>query len=645
MMFAAFNVDTDFPRFANMAEYAELWLRKAGMGAIIMLIIWTIWFALKAILRDGKWVPYGLTGRLESEGTENNWRARVFWLFLGLSAVAIVGSIGYYLYQILGNGTLIDPFDVPSKENKRVRTTTDLIISIVSLITLLTVSLELLFELLRMSFRRLFAIAKFSIKEAIRKKVLWVFLILGLMVLFSSWFITADKKTEQWQQYVNLVFYVVSTMVLVTSAILACFSLPADIKQQTIFTVVTKPVQKLEIVLGRIIGLVGLMTVILAVAGAVSLIYVARGVDPEVARSIRARNVANGDLLFLDFTPQGEPYYKEQGGQNIGRLWDYFQYLSGGSGQEAVWFFTNLPASIANKERVMVEATFDIFRTSKGGADRFEQGVPVQFYFVNRSKWKNNMEEYRNARDPKTNLPLSADEKARKFGYYELERPARVFDEGEPTQVFFPGSIMSDTPAGYPLEVHVNCRASSQYLGTAKRNLYILLEEGNWILNFAKGIIGIWFFMVLVVTLGVVLSTYLNAPISLLVTLLIVILGQPVILNYIYTESLPDDPDRPGGRVFEASLRLINKENMVNVLPDNLATKTVKSLDNSVRYVFKLVHAALPDLKLYDRKVYVAEGFDIPWEELLATLVRLLMYLFPIVLIGYFLLSTREVAN
>jgi hypothetical protein len=147
------------------------------------------------------------------------------------------------------------------------------------------------------------------------------------------------------------------------------------------------------------------------------------------------------------------------------------------------------------------------------------------------------------------------------------------------------------------------------------------------------------------VTLGVVLSTYLNAPISLRVTLLIVILGQPVILNYIYTESLPDDPDRPGGRVFEASLRLINKENMVNVLPDNLATKTVKSLDSSVRYVFKLVHAALPDLKLYDRKIYVAEGFDIPWEELVATLVRLLMYLFPIVLIGYFLLSTREVAN
>jgi ABC-type transport system involved in multi-copper enzyme maturation permease subunit len=93
-------------------------------------------------------------------------------------------------------------------------------------------------------------------------------------------------------------------MVLVTSTVLACFSIPTDIKQQTIFTVVTKPAQKIEIVLGRILGLIALMTSILAVSGAVSLIYVARGVDPEVAKNIRARNVAFGTMYFLDVAPQ-----------------------------------------------------------------------------------------------------------------------------------------------------------------------------------------------------------------------------------------------------------------------------------------------------------------------------------------------------
>ena len=240
-------------------------------------------------------------------------------------------------------------------------------------------------------------------------------------------------------------------MVLVTTGILACFSLPTDIKQQTIFTVVTKPVQKLEILLGRILGLVFLMTFILAAAAGVSLIYVARGVDPEVAKTIRARNVAFGHLQFLDVDARGATFLKEKGGDNIGRTWDYFQYLRGGSAQEAIWSFTDLPSSIATKDKVLVEATFDIFRTSKGG-EKVEEGVPVQFTFVNKAKWHHNLEEYREARDPKTNLPLTPDEKARKFGYYELPKPARAYDEGESTKVYFPGSIMADSPPGAVLE-------------------------------------------------------------------------------------------------------------------------------------------------------------------------------------------------
>lgn len=645
-MFAAFNVETIYPSLERLGEYAELWLRKAGMGAVVVLFVWSLWFILKAALRDGKWIPYGLTGRLNAEGTENNWRARVFWVFLSITIVAIVAGIGYVLYQLFNNETFFDPFNVPAKENNyRARTLTDLCLTCFSVLALLTISLEFLFDIMRFSLRRLIAIARFSIKEAIRRKVLWVFLMLGMVVLFASWFITTEKKENQWEQYINLVFYVVSTMVLVTSGILACFSLPTDIKQQTIFTVVTKPVQKLEIVMGRILGLVFLMTLVLAVAGAVSLIYVVRGVDPEVAKTIRARNIAKGSLYFLDVSPTGESRIAQRGGENIGRLWDYFQYIRGGSGQEAVWLFHHLPPSMVSRDKVWVEATFDIFRTSKGG-EKLEQGVAIQLSFINRSKWRGNFDEYRNARDPQTNLPLSSDEKARKFGYFELPKLARAYDEGKPTHVSFPGSIMADSPPDAILEVHLNCRSASQYLGTAEGNLYLLMDEGNWVWNFFKGLLGVWFFMVLVVTLGTVLSTYLNAPISLLVTILLVIMGQPDILKYIYEQSLPDDPiNRPGGKAFEAMFRLMNKENMVMPLTDNTTTRTVQAMDNSFRYVFKLVHAALPDLEIYDRKMFVAEGFDIPMDEMGVTFLRLIMYCFPILLLGYYLLSGREIAN
>ena len=157
---------------------------------------------------------------------------------------------------------------------------------------------------------------------------------------------------------------------------------------------------------------------------------------------------------------------------------------------------------------------------------------------------------------------------------------------------------------------------------------------------------GVWLFMILVVVLGTVLSTYLNAPISLMMTILIIILGQPAILKYIDEQSQPYDPvNRPGGRAAEALYRLVNKENMVSVLQDTSATRMVVRLDDYSRFMVKFVHASLPDVVIYDRKNVVAEGFDIPMGEMAAAFLRLLMYCFPLLLLGYYLLSGREIAN
>ena len=57
------------------------------------------------------------------------------------------------------------------------------------------------------------------------------------------------------------------------------FSLPNDIKNQTIYTVVTKPVRPGEIVLGRMLGFVLIGTLILAVMGMLSYFFVWRGLS------------------------------------------------------------------------------------------------------------------------------------------------------------------------------------------------------------------------------------------------------------------------------------------------------------------------------------------------------------------------------
>src|SRR5205814_148414 len=131
--------------------------------------------------------------------------------------------------------------------------------------------------------------------------------------------------------------------------------------------IVTKPVEKFEIVLGRFLGYGMLLTAGLTVVSLLSLLYVVRGVNTEAQKeSYKARVPVFGHLAFIGTT--------KATGDSVGREFDYRGYISGPSQamqnfprQYAVWWFDEVPAELANREGpVTFEFTFDIFRLSKG---------------------------------------------------------------------------------------------------------------------------------------------------------------------------------------------------------------------------------------------------------------------------------------
>ena len=65
----------------------------------------------------------------------------------------------------------------------------------------------------RLSTRRILAIANLSFKEAIRKRVLYAFTGLLLIVLFGSWFIPS-KPTDELRTYVAVVFYAMTVVLM-----------------------------------------------------------------------------------------------------------------------------------------------------------------------------------------------------------------------------------------------------------------------------------------------------------------------------------------------------------------------------------------------------------------------------------------------
>ena len=133
-------------------------------------------------------------------------------------------------------------------------------------VVFLRVAGQILDEAVQCRRRRLFAIARLSVHEANRRMwAPWVVITVFLLVLaFTHWFLQPPRAAEMGRLYVGTLTLLCSVLLTVMVTILTPLSLPTDIQQQTIYTVVSKPVRRLEMVWGRMIGYMALVTVLIA---------------------------------------------------------------------------------------------------------------------------------------------------------------------------------------------------------------------------------------------------------------------------------------------------------------------------------------------------------------------------------------------
>ena len=223
------------------------------------------------------------------------------------------------------------------------------------------------------------AIAKLSFKEAMRSGLFWLFILIFVPFAFQSVWMARTKPVDEVRTLVDLTSLWMAVLVVVSAALLASFyGIPNDIKNLNIYTVVTKPIERFEVVLGRFVGYVALMTLVLVALTGVSLVLIANTSFSEKAReeTYKARVPVRGKLEFKSRSDKFE-------GTNVGREFDYRKYIAGhqDSPQRAIWHYTAIPAGMTTAEgdRVPVEFTFDIYKMTKGEQNR---GVFVTFRFV-----------------------------------------------------------------------------------------------------------------------------------------------------------------------------------------------------------------------------------------------------------------------
>ncbi len=154
--------------------------------------------------------------------------------------------------------------------------------------------------------RRLYAIARLSVAEANRRMwAPWVVLSVFLLVLaFTHWFLQPPRPAEMGRLYVGTLTLLCSVLLTVMVTILTPLSLPTDIQQQTIYTVVSKPVRRLELIWGRMMGYMAIVTILIAVFGLISLGYLwrtvgftIREIDAAAAKAEKENRLTEAKLL------------------------------------------------------------------------------------------------------------------------------------------------------------------------------------------------------------------------------------------------------------------------------------------------------------------------------------------------------------
>jgi hypothetical protein len=514
---------------------------------------------------------------------------------------------------------------------------------------LVAILLPFTFDLFRLRFRRIWAIARLSFKEAIRLKILWLFFaVLLFIMLFAGWFIDIESEKDQLKGYIDVISWATMFLLLVTGTFIAAFSIPADIRNNSVHTIVTKPVERFEIVLGRFLGYMVLMTLALFIMTGLSYFYVFREIDTEARQqSMRARVPVFGELSFIP-----------PSGLKVGREWLYRKYIAGGnrSPHRAIWTFTDLPTELADASRSTVpcELTFDIFRTLKGEEG---QGVFCSFYFSTPSWNTSQLADFNQDRETEMRKPGMTAEKvdamlAEKYGYYQI--PSKVIVDYHTQQIDLPSGLFRNalastskraTVAGDTrpplLTVSVKCESGGQYLGCARYDFYILAKERSFALNFFKGAIGLWLRLCIVIGLAVACSTYLSGVVAFLATSFVYLAG----FFHHYVQSVASGTS-PGGGPLESMVRLANRYNQVMALENTPVSQLAKGSDVAYRWILRLFTAAVPDVDRYDWSRYVAEGFNIgALDVALLNTVLVAGYLLPWAILGYYLIKIREIAT
>jgi hypothetical protein len=146
--------------------------------------------------------------------------------------------------------------------------------------------------------------------------------------------------------------------------------------------------------------------------------------------------------------------------------------------------------------------------------------------------------------------------------------------------------------------------------------------------------------MMIIISMGVALSTFLSAPVTMLGTTVIIIIG--FFTNFIRTMM---DPNVVGGGPIESFIRVVTQQNMVQSLETGIMTTLIEQTDRLLVLLLGAMTYLAPNFSSLNFSKFLTHGYAIDTQRMLVAVTITFAFCLGLSILGYFALKTREIAK
>lgn len=421
------------------------------------------------------------------------------------------------------------------------------------------------------------AIASHTFREIIRKKILHVLIGLGILVLAVSPFIpTTDEPDARIKMMLVMFFQVVVLLCIVGIVFLSATSLPHEIENRTIYGILSKPVPRLKIVAGKITGfamLSALLLIILSLLNVFAIQWISSKLPEGYGGILKARD----EFKASQFSIQGKSHHVKSG----------IVWIEGGKSGIALWSFSDVFKEMDGNSSIEAVLNLKIDSGRKDiGAIPLIMGIEVA-----------------GTEQCKPSVLLA-----------KLDEPLTVKID---TEFVRNNSTLNITV--FPIN-------NMDYIGVTGEDARLYDVRKGFISNYIKAVGITYLKFLLIVTIAVMGSVYLSAPVSILSALVVFLCGH--ILDF----------------VKDFSLLLQSYDVHEHALPTALKKPNffLVYMDYAVKKPLEWLTFILPDFKRFDSLKFLLKGINIPWETVVVSVGYTALYAGIFIFISSIIFKKRE---